>query len=205
MENRTTTKIGDFETDDTIPEELNNSYQESIRSAYMFSDEPIKTNSSEDLVSNFKKGTDSVYRQKEKNPFSSLIEIQRHRYLQIPSYYDSVEEFYGTVESIDFDNNIFTASLRRAYDENYSEVIRATFDIDDIQNDSDKELLFIGSQFIWLVGKERKINNVHGQFKPGGITNIARIQFRRTRVLNKKQKKDLEASVHEWQEFFTGL
>lgn len=206
MECITTTKIGDFETNDTIPEELDNSYRESIKSAYLSSSESIDTFSSEVFVSNIKSGTVSIYqRQKEKNSFHSLGDIQRHRFFQISSYYDSVEEYYGIVESIDLDNNVFTASIRPADDKKYSEVIRATFDIDDIQNDSDKELLFIGSQFIWIVGKERIINNVRGHYKLGGITNISRIQFRRTRVLNKKQRKNIEDSVNEWQEFFSGL
>ena len=205
MEN-TTTKIGDFETDNTISEVLSDNYLESIKSVYLASGETIETYSAEEFGSNIKKGTDSYYRNlKEKSPYCSLMEIQKYRYFQITSYYDSVEEYYGTIESIDIENNTFTASLRSSNDKKYSEDIRATFNIDDIQNDSDKKLLFVGSQFIWLVGKERKINNVKGQYKPGGITNISRIQFRRTRVLNKKQKKNIEDRVNEWQEFFAGL
>lgn len=143
--------------------------------------------------------------QKEKtNRIRSLDDLILHKIVNTDSYYDFVEEFYGVVESIDIVNNTFEAFLRPANDKSSTNNIRATFDIDDIQ-ESDKKLLSVGVQLVWLIGKERKINNVKGILKRGGITNFSRIQIRRTRVLNKKQKEKIEEKANEWSQFFTGL
>ncbi len=124
--------------------------------------------------------------------------------INVDSYYDFVDEYYGVVESIDNNSNEFCALFKSAHDTSYAENIVATFKIDDIQ-ESDKELLCEGAQVVWLLGKERKINNVKGIYKLGGITNFSKIQLRRTRVLNKNQRKRVEEQVDEWGSFFAGL
>ena len=100
--------------------------------------------------------------------------------------------------------NTFEASLKPVSDNSDAKIIKATFDIDDIQ-ESDKKLLSIGTQLVWLIGKERKENNVRGVLKPGGITNVSRIHIRRTRVLSQKKRIEIEKQANEWSQFFAGL
>lgn len=159
---------------------------------------------SEILEDKCTEATSNIIQKEKTNRIRSLNDSISHKIVSIDSYYDSVEEFYGVVESIDRINNTFEALLRPANDKASEKNIKATFDIDDIQ-ESDKILLSVGVQLVWLIGKERKINNIKGVLKPGGITNISRLQLRRTRVLNKKQKMKIEEMANEWSQFFTRL
>ena len=185
--------------------EMNNVYN-SIKSAFDKTsltkgsdalETKIKENNTEEgIISGFdKEGNDRI---------ATYVKAQEKKIVNIDSFYDYVDEFYGNVDGIDFDNNEFTALLKPAKADNDNIDIKVIFNIDDIQ-ESDKKLLFIGAQLIWLVGKERKINNVKGVYKLGGVTNFSKIQMRRTKVLNKKKKSEIEKCANEWSRFFSEI
>lgn len=143
--------------------------------------------------------------QKEKaERLKSLKNMVSNKRIIIDSYYESVEEFYGEVDAIDKKTNTFNVSLRPGIEDKDEKIIKATFDIDDVQ-ESDKKLLSIGTQLVWIIGKERKENNVRGVLKPGNITNFSRLYIRRTRVLSKKKRTEIEEQANRWSQFFKGL
>ena len=114
-----------------------------------------------------------------------------------------VDVLLGTVLSINEKDNEFEASLIDSNDEN--KISNANFSFEDVQYESDKKLISVGAKFVWTIGKEKKILNVHGELKYGAIVNVSKIRFRRTRVLNKKKQKQVEEDAEFWTKFFTGL
>ena len=203
MNNGTISSIRDYNLDMDMQNDGLDYYSEVINTEFNLSDAGESTfvrgdeekNAEETISLDQKEKADKIYRLK--NTVASKV-------VCIDSYYDSVEEFYGVIDTIDAEMNTFEASLKPVSDNSDAKIIKATFDIDDIQ-ESDKKLLSIGTQLVWLIGKERKENNVRGVLKPGGITNVSRIHIRRTRVLSQKKRIEIEEQANEWSQFFAGL
>ena len=90
--------------------------------------------------------------------------------------------------------NSFVANLINL--EDADDKLKAEFDLDDVYYKSDLELVREGALFIWLIGKE---------FKLGTATNVAKLIFRRTPIVNEKDMQEAKKNAKIWAEFFNGL
>ncbi len=119
--------------------------------------------------------------------------------IQIDSFYNDIEEWHGVVESIDYKTDRFKVLFS---DGNGDAKFIVEFDIDDMQFASDKTLLKIGANIVWIFGHETKLIKCEDMYKPGPRTNISRLTIRRTKTLTKKQIKEAEENAKYWTEFF---
>lgn len=140
---------------------------------------------------------------KQKKRLSPLVKSSSFNVKNEDSVDVDVDVLLGTVLSINEKDNEFEASLIDSNDEN--KISNANFSFEDVQYESDKKLISVGARFVWTIGKEKKILNVHGELKYGATVNVSKIRFRRTRVLNKKKQKQVEEDAEFWTKFFTGL
>ena len=115
--------------------------------------------------------------------------------IQIDSFYNDIEEWHGVVESIDYKTDRFKVLFS---DGNGDAKFIVEFDIDDMQFASDKTLLKIGANIVWIFGHETKLIKCEDMYKPGPRTNISRLTIRRTKTLTKKQIKEAEENAKYW-------
>jgi hypothetical protein len=122
----------------------------------------------------------------------SLENISRYnKHLKESSYYSSIKQYHGIVQSIDEGADIFTASLINIEDEN--EELLAEFSLQDDVYGSDRELIQLGANFIWLIGQE---------VEHGTARNIAKFIFRRTYVARGKVLQEAKDNARELSELF---
>lgn len=118
-----------------------------------------------------------------------------YKRVKTETFYKFLEQYYGIVESIDFELETFTAILTNFADK--TKKILAEFDFDDLQYQSDRKLIDVGANFIWLIGKETQ--------QTGQQTNMSKFVFRRTKALTSKQIEQAERDADEWTEFFKSI
>lgn len=111
------------------------------------------------------------------------------------SSYENLIQYYGIVEQIDNCSNKFTATLTNV--ENETDQLSADFDFDDLQYISDRELIGIGANLVWLIGKEKRTNGMQ--------INISKFVLRRTRVLSHKKIEEAERKANDWTAFFQSI
>lgn len=110
------------------------------------------------------------------------------------SYYIPQKEFSGVVDDLNWQEGKFWALMTET---NTQEQISVEFNIDDFQWKSDKELLRIGSQIVWLLGQDV---NIYGHSEQ--ITNSYRLFIRRMATLNKRRMEKAEENASYWTKFF---
>ena len=114
------------------------------------------------------------------------------------TYNNELDEYLGTIQSIDDNKGEFSAVLTNTN----NKTIKAVFMIDDIQFDSDKQLVQIGAPIIWQIGQETQLLSFDGVTKKGSKKNFSKIIFRRIKTLTTKEKEDAEQKGAEWTRFF---
>jgi len=114
--------------------------------------------------------------------------------LKTSTFYQSIKQYKGTVQSINKTEDIFTASLSNI-DEEDDELI-AEFSFKDVSFGSDEELLRLGAIFIWLIGQE---------IEHGTVKNVTKFIFRRTPVIRRKELQEVKENAKKWAEFFDGI
>ena len=119
------------------------------------------------------------------------------------TYYKSIKEYHGVVESVDFEKGAFQAILHDPHD--LTDVLNAEFGFDDLQYKSDIELVVRGANFVWVIGQEAKLLVKNNYLIPGPQTNISKFIFRRTRVLDAKKIEEAKNDAREWTEFFNTI
>ena len=117
------------------------------------------------------------------------------------SYYIPQKEFSGVVDDLDWQEGKFWALMTET---NTQEQISVEFNIDDFQWKSDKELLQIGSQIVWLLGQDVNIIESKTCGHSEQITNSYRLFIRRMATLNKRRKEKTEENASYWTKFFRG-
>jgi len=110
------------------------------------------------------------------------------------TFYHSVQQYEGTIQTIDENAGTFSASMTNIDEKD--DILLAEFSFKDISFASDRELIRIGAKFIWLIGQE---------MEHGTITNIARFIFRRTPVIRGKTLQEAKDNAREWAKLFGGL
>lgn len=116
------------------------------------------------------------------------------------SFYNDIGEYHGYIESIDWSTNTFNATLHDINDDTKRIIVE--FNIDDIQYETDKDLLALGARIVWLVGQEIQLLNCKNGIKQGTHTNISKIIFRRINALSKRKSIGVKKDVKYWTEFF---
>lgn len=119
------------------------------------------------------------------------------------SYYKHLKQYEGIVDSVDTKKGIFCAQLVDMEDADVQ--FEAEFSLNDLQFESDKELVNIGATFIWMVGQETLIIEKNGRFVSSQQTNISKFVFRRSRVLNSKKMQDAKNRANELAEFLKAI
>ena len=118
------------------------------------------------------------------------------------SYYNEIKEYYGTVDTINEEQNTFIAILYLKSDP--EKKISVEFDFEDVQYASEKSLIKIGAPLVWIVGQETGLLLRENKLKQGPRINISIFRFRRTKCLNKKQVQSAKEKANEWTELFIG-
>lgn len=118
------------------------------------------------------------------------------------SYYNQVEEFHGIVDSVDEKKHSFNALLYNIKTPQKKFYVK--FNFEDIQYESDIDLLNIGAPIVWIFGIETQLLLRDGQLKLGPKTKFSKITFRRTKTLSKRQMREAEENAEYWTEFFKG-
>lgn len=116
------------------------------------------------------------------------------------SFYNQVEEFHGVVDEVNTNKDSFNVILFNVKEP--EKKFYAEFGFDDIQYKSDRDLVKVGAQLVWNIGKETKLLLRDGYFRLGPQSSISKITFRRTKTLNKKQKQEAEKNAEYWTRFF---
>lgn len=166
----------------------------------VFSDIPISTLVSSDNDDEQK--CVIIGNQKNSNKLSEkiqFIEKRKHRFA-IESFYNDIEEFHGIIESINTTEKKFNAVLTDV--NNTDRTINVEFNLEEIQYESDKPLLQIGAQIVWIIGQETKILFCNGEIKNGPRTNISKCTIRRTKSLTAREKEKADDEADKWTEFF---
>lgn len=118
----------------------------------------------------------------------------------VDSFYHDIEEYHGYIKSIDWSKNTFSAALHNIND--VTKRIIVEFNIDDIQYETDKELVAVGIRIVWLVGQEIQLLNCQNGIRQGSHTNISKIIFRRINALSKRKSIEVKKDVEFWSGFF---
>ena len=114
--------------------------------------------------------------------------------------YKDILEYSGIIDSIDNVNGKFIATLTNINDKN--DILIAEFNISEISYNSDKSLLDVGVNFLWVIGIECQINRKNGKITEGTNQHFSEIIIRRKQNLSKKKIKMAEDEANEWTEFF---
>jgi hypothetical protein len=110
------------------------------------------------------------------------------------TFYQSLAQYKGTVQSIDEAENSFTAKLVNIEEE--EDELLAEFSFDDIAYNSEKELIRPGAIFFWLIGQEVECRSVK---------NISKFIFRRMPVIRGKAVQEAKENARELAKLFTGI
>lgn len=137
-----------------------------------------------------------------KNIYNEINYIfNKKKVIKNDSYYNEVLEYHGVIQDIDDSSGKFFANLVNLKNKNENLVVE--FEMEDIQYESDKDLIKRGAQFIWMIGQETKLLYYNDNtVKKGPRNNVSRFYFRRMRSLNKKERKKVKLEANEWAEFF---
>lgn len=128
-----------------------------------------------------------------------FIDGRKSRFF-LDSFYNDLEEFHGIIENIDNTRNKFKATLTDI--NNSNKIINVEFDMDEIQYESDKTLIQIGTKIVWIIGYETKILICNGEMKNGPRTNISKCIIRRTKAITQWGKENANEKANEWTRFF---
>ena len=127
-----------------------------------------------------------------KDSFKSFSDQKRK--IKENTFYRSIKQYDGTVQLIDEEADTFTAHLVNI-DEGDDELV-VEFSFKDCSLGSDRELVRVGANFVWLIGQEDE---------RGTATNIAKFVFRRTPVIHGRALQGAKDNAKEWAEFFSGI
>ncbi len=109
-----------------------------------------------------------------------------------------ITQYYGTVTSIDYKSSQFTCILK----DNNDDIITSKFDFEDVEFDSDKELIVPGAEFVLIIGYKQEILYSDTGPKLNGKTRFYNILFRRIRKLNKKEMMEANELQKRWSKLF---
>lgn len=139
--------------------------------------------------------------QKQKNINGALRYVAREfKKVEQDSFYSDIEEYHGIIQDVNLNKKIFNAILTNIKDKN--KILKVKFDIEDVQFESDKELIKIGAPLIWLIGQETQLLFCDGKIKIGPRKNVSKFIFRRTKVLTTKEKDEAKHEGCKWARFF---
>jgi hypothetical protein len=110
------------------------------------------------------------------------------------TFYQYLNQYKGTVQSIDEKADVFTAYLVNLDEEN--DELMAEFSFKDYAFGSDRELIRTGANFIWLIGQE---------IEHGAVRNITKFVFRRTPVVRGKALREAKDNARKLAEFFRDI
>lgn len=129
--------------------------------------------------------------------------VERKRTPNKEGIFDIFSEYKEYVgEIIDLDLNLGTF-LGKFFDIKESIDQTTTFDIDQLENISDRDSIEIGRKFLMLVGKKRKIvTNKSGERKILGDQNFYRITLRPEEIVTPKQEKEINEISNRWRKLF---
>ena len=109
-------------------------------------------------------------------------------------------EYHGVVETVDKVNKKFTAILINSNDS--EDVLSAEFRLDDINYESDKKLIDVGVNIIWIIGQEQQVISRNGSWVQGTQQNMAKFIVRRSQGLNNKRRREAKDEARKWSELF---
>lgn len=127
-----------------------------------------------------------------------ITDKQKYKtYHSVASYYLDVDEYYGYVDVVDREKEIFFAILHHKNEP--EALLRVQFEFNDLSFKSDMSLLAQGVPVIWLVGHEMSLTAGNRQ---GTCHCVAHLIFRRTKVLSQREKEAVKKKTDEWIKFF---
>lgn len=123
----------------------------------------------------------------------------------IPNYEETVSSYVyeGVVDSCDRVNNKFSATLVNS--EKESDKLNVQFDISDVSNPSERQLIDRGVSIFWIIGEEEQILTNENGLVRGTRRKISKILVRRGSGLNKKKLQKAKEKANEWSNFFKKL
>lgn len=116
------------------------------------------------------------------------------------TFYKNIYEYHGVVETVDKVNKKFTAILINSNDS--EDVLSAEFRLDDINYESDKKLIDVGVNIIWIIGQEQQVISRNGSWVQGTQQNMAKFIVRRSQGLNNKRRREAKDEARKWSELF---
>ena len=116
------------------------------------------------------------------------------------TFYKNIYEYHGVVETVDKVNKKFTAILINSNDSEH--VLSAEFRLDDINYESDKKLIDVGVNIIWIIGQEQQVISRNGSWVQGTQQNMAKFIVRRSQGLNNKRRREAKDEARKWSELF---
>lgn len=138
---------------------------------------------------------------KQENVYGALRYIAReYKKVEQDSFYNDIEEYHGNIQTVNLKKKTFNAILTNCKDK--SKVIKVNFDIEDVQYESDKELVKVGAPLVWIIGQETTLLFCEGKTKLGPRKNFSKFIFRRTKVLTTKEKDEAKHDGNKWARFF---
>lgn len=130
----------------------------------------------------------------------SLDNVNAKRIKYSNTFYKKIFEYHGVVEAVDNVHNRFKAVLTNSKEP--EDVLSAEFNISDIGYESDKKLISVGVQIIWMIGQEQQIIERDGILVPGTIQNMSKFIIRRPQGLNEKRKREAKDEATKWAGIF---
>lgn len=116
------------------------------------------------------------------------------------TFYKNIYEYHGVVETVDKVNKKFTAILINSIDS--EDVLSAEFKLDDVNYESDKKLIDVGVNIVWLIGQEQQVISRNGSWVQGTQQNMSKFIVRRSQGLNNKRRRDAKDEARKWSEIF---
>ena len=116
------------------------------------------------------------------------------------TFYKNIYEYHGVVESIDTINQRFTALLVNSDDS--GDMLSAEFSLMDVGYESDKNLIEVGVNIIWMIGQEQQVVTRNGVLVQGTQQNVSKFIVRRPQGLNNKKIREAKDEAKKWSEFF---
>lgn len=150
---------------------------------------------------NFEQKKKNIKNKKISDDISDNIKNIYNKHLRTDNtFYKNIYEYHGVVEAVDKINQKFTAVLINSSDS--EDMLSAEFNLTDIGYESDKDLIDVGVNIIWLIGQEQQVVTRNGVLVQGTQQNMSKFIVRRPQGLNSKKIREAKDEARKWSELF---
>lgn len=150
---------------------------------------------------NFEQKKKNIKNKKISDNISDSLKNVYNKHLKTDNtFYKNVYEYHGVVETVDKINQKFTAVLINSNDS--KDMLSAEFNLTDIGYASDKDLIEVGVNIIWLIGQEQQVVTRNGILVQGTQQNMSKFIVRRPQGLNNKKIREAKDEARKWSELF---